>query len=373
MTFTCEKNHLQDALGLAIRAIAVRTPQAILECVLLTATEGVGLTISASNLELAINTSAIAADISTPGSLALDAKLFSEIVRKMPGEFVSIAADENNNVQVKSGRAKLMIVGQPADEFPVMQENELVPVNSGYTIKAQVLKDMIRQTIFSVSTDISKMILTGELIEVKDNTMRMVTVDMFRISYKSTQLEGNCAECKAVIPAKSLGELSRMLSSDAEEYVNVQLTDKRVIFKADNFTLISNLIEGEFIRYEQIFNEDFMTSVEISRNDLLSALERAVLVATENKLLPIKLDISEDDLMISARSERGETEDGVPCKTEGNSLCISFNPQYLIQSLRAVDDEIVVLKFNTQISPCIIHGTEEGSGFRYLIVPLRPD
>lgn len=373
MTFTCEKNHLQDALSLAIRAVSVRTPQAILECILLTVIEDVGLSLSASNLEITINTSPIAADISIAGSLALDAKLFSEIIRKMPGEIVSITADENNNVQVKSGRAKLMIVGQPADEFPIMQESELIPVNNGYTIKAQILKDMIRQTIFSVSTDLSKMVLTGELIEVKDNTMRMVTVDMFRISYKSVALEGSCEDCKAIVPAKALSELSRMLPSDKEEFVNIQLTDKRVIFKCDNFTLTSNLLEGEFIRYDQIFNEDFMTIIEINRNDLLNALERAVLVATENKLLPIKLDISDDDLVISARSERGETEDGIPCKTEGNPLRISLNPQYLIQSLRAVEDEVIILKFNTQLSPCTIRGMEESSDYKYLIVPLRPE
>ena len=371
MKFTCEKNHLQDALSLAIRAVAIRSPQAILECVLITATEGIGITLGASNLELSIDTAPIAAEIVQPGAIAVDAKLFSEIIRKMPDETVSISIDENNSVQVKSGRSKLMVLGQPAEEFPVLEE--VAPINTGYTIKAQTLKDMIRQTIFSVSTDISKMVLTGELIEVKDKTMRMVAVDMFRISYKATPLENDCDDCKIIVPAKALSELSRMLPSEENENVNIQITDKRVIFKYDTFTLISNLLEGEFIRYDQIFNEDFMTAIEINRMSLLSSLERAVLVATENKLLPIKLDISNDDLIISARSERGETEDGIPCKTDGNPIRISFNPQYLIQSLRAVDEETIVLRFNTQLSPCTIRSVNDSSDFKYLIVPLRPE
>ena len=376
ITLTCEKQRLQDALSLAVRAVSPRTTMAILECVLLTAQNGVGLTISASNLEINIDTAPIAADITMPGSVALDAKLFSEIIRKMPGELVSLTADHNNNVEVKSGRSRLTIVGQPGDEFPVMSESELVPVNQGYNLPAQTLKDMIRQTIFSVSTDQSKMVLTGELIEIKDNAMRMVAVDMYRISYKSSPLQGTATDSKAIVPAKALGELSRMLptgSGDSEE-VSVQLTEKRIIFKASNFTMISNLLEGEFIRYDQIFNEDFITAVEVNRTDLLNAFERAVLIALEGKNLPTKLEINDDDLMISSRNDRGdETEDGIPCKTDGKPLTISFNPRYFLDVLRAVDDENIVLKFNTQLSPCTIRGTEEGSDYKYLIVPLRPE
>jgi len=373
MTLTCDKQQLQDALSLAIRAVSPRTTMPILECVLLNAQEGTGLTLSASNLEINIDTAPIAADINVPGSIALDAKLFSEIVRKMPGEFVSLSVDEKNSVQVKSGRSRLMILGQHGDEFPVMSEAELVPIDQGYNLKATTLKDMIRQTIFSVSTDQSKMVLTGELIEVKDDTMRMVAVDMYRISYKCTPLPEGSVNSKAVVPAKALSELSRMLPSDENEEVSIQLTDKRIIFKAGTFTLTSNLLDGEFIRYDQIFNEDFITIVEVNRTDLLNAFERAVLVATENKLLPIKLEINNDDLIISSISERGETEDGIPCKTDGKTLTISFNPRYFIEALRAVEDEKIVLKFNTQLSPCTIRGTDEGADYKYLIVPLRPE
>jgi len=345
----------------------------ILECILLTAQEGVGLTLSASNLEITINTSPIDAEISMSGSVALDAKLFSEIVRKMPGEFISIDVDDNNTAIVKSGRSRLTIVGQAGEEFPVMSDAELVPVNDGYALPTQVLKDMIRQTIFSVSSDVTKMVLTGELLEIKDGMLRVVAVDMYRISYKATPLSADTVDSKVIVPARALNEIARMLPTEEDESVTIQLTGKRIIFAASSFTLTSNLLEGEFIRYDQIFNEDFLTVVEINRNDLLSAFERAVLIASENKTPPVKLEISDDDVVVSSTSERGETEDGVPCKTDGNALTISFNPRYFIEALRAVEDENIMLKFNSQLSPCTIKGVDDNADYKYLIVPLRPD
>jgi len=370
MIITCEKQQLQDALGLAIRAVSSRTTTPILECVLITAEKEKGLSFSASNLELTIDTTPVVAEIKEEGQIAVDAKLFTEIIRKMPGDQVSITTDDMGNVEVKSGRSRLNIKGQAADEFPVMSENELVPVNKGFSLKAQVLRDMIKQTIFSVSTDQNRLVLTGELLEVKDNTLRMVAVDMYRISYKSTPIEES-VDSKAIVPAKALNELSRMLPTDETEEVTLELTDRRIIFKASTFTLTSNLLEGEFIRYDQIFSEDFTTMVEVNRSDLLNAFERAVLVATESKMLPIKIEINDDDLVISSVSDRGETEEGLPCKTDGKALTISFNPRYFIESLRAVEDETVVLRFNTPLSPCTIRGAEETSDFKYLIVPLR--
>jgi DNA polymerase-3 subunit beta len=215
------------------------------------------------------------------------------------------------------------------------------------------------------------MILTGELIEVKDNVMQMVAVDMYRISYKSTNLPEGSVNSKAIVPAKALNELSRMLPSGENDEVSIQLTDKRIIFRTSNFTLASNLLEGEFVRYDLIFNEDFITMVEVNRTDLLSALERAVLIATEAKMPSVKLEINNDDLIISTSNERGETEDGIPCKTDGKALVIYFNPRYFIEALRAVEDENIFLKFNTQLSPCTIRGTDENTDYKYLIVPVR--
>ena len=372
MTLSCNKTSLQDALGLAVRAVASRSTLPILECVLLTASPDNGLTLSASNLDLSIDTAPIDANITVAGAVAVDAKLFAEIVRKMPGDSISITVDEKYNVQLKSGRSKLNIMGQPADDFPVQDNATISAGANSYILNNQVVKDMIRQTIFSVSTDMSKLILTGELIEVKENNLRMVAVDMYRISYKSTTLPEGSADAKAVVPAKALNELSRMLPIGESETVAVQLSGNRIIFAASNFTLTSNLLEGEFIRYDQIFNEDFLTIVNVDRDQLLSTFERAVLIASENKMLPTKLQIEDDVIKVTSVNEKGETsEEDIPCSTEGKALTISFNPRYFIDALRAIDEENITLKLNTQLSPCTIKGSEEN--YKYLIVPLRPE
>jgi len=369
MKITCEKQLLQDALGLALRAVSTRTTNPILESVLISTIGNDGITIKASNLDITIDTAIVLAEVQEEGVIAVDAKLFSEIVRRMPGTLLSISLGSFRVVEVRSGRSKLTIRGLSAEEFPILNEAELKPNSQGITIKSQILRDMIRQTIFSVSTDQNRLILTGELLEVKDNTLRVVAVDMYRISYKSVQIQ-EMNDLKAIVPAKALSELSRMLTND-EEDVLVEFTDKRIIFKTSTFTLVSSLIEGEFIRYDQIFSEDFATTVEVNREDLLNSFERAVLVATENKMLPIKIEISDDNITMSSQSDKGETYENIPCRIDGNTITISFNPRYFIEALKAIEDNTILLRFNTHLSPCTIKSTDENATFKYLIVPLR--
>ena len=371
MNLICDKQQLQDALALVGRAVSVRSTSPILECVLLRAHDD-GLTLSANDKEISIDTAPIPAQVDTPGSVALDAKLLTEIVRKLSGSSIAIETDEKNNAVCKSGRSRLKIAGQAADEFPVTPESELSEVNNRYTIKAHVLRDMIRQTIFSVAVDQSKLVLTGELMEIKNNVLQLVAIDMFRISYRMEGLPEDTPDAKAVVPGKALNELSRVLPSDEGEDVSFFFTEKRVVFETNGFRLVSSLLAGDFIRYDQIFNEDFATMVIVDRVALLGAFERAVLVAVENRMLPIKMEIQDDDLTITAASDRGHVEDGIPCQSEGKDLTIYFNPKYFIEVLRVIEEEEIVLKFNTVLSPCTIKGKDTESGHKYLIVPLRP-
>jgi len=371
MNLICDKQQLQDALALVGRAVSVRSTMAILECVLLTAQEG-GLTLSANDKEISIDTALIPAQVDVPGSIALDAKLFTEIVRKLSGDSIAIETDEKNNAVCKSGRSRLKIAGQDGDEFPVIPEGELNEVNHRYVIKAHVLKDMIRQTIFSVAVDQSKLVLTGELMEIKNDVLQLVAIDMFRISYRMEGLPEGSPDAKAVVPGKALNELSRILPTGEDEEVSFFFTENRAVFETGGFRMVSSLLVGDFIRYDQIFNEDFATMVVVNRVALLGAFERAVLVAVENRMLPIKMDINDDDLNITAASDRGHVEDGIPCQSEGKDLTIHFNPKYFIEVLRVIEEDEIVMKFNTALSPCTIKGKDTESGHKYLIVPLRP-
>ena len=370
MKICCGKERLVEGLSLVGRTVPSRTPLPILECILLTAEEN-GIRLSANDLEMSIETSALGAQVYEPGKVALEAKLFSEIVRKMPGEDILIESNEKNETVCKSGKAHFTIRGMPGEEFPVMPDMDH---KEGYTIQAQELREMISKTIFSVATEDTKPVLTGELIQHRENTLSLVAVDGFRISYCKIDLPEIAVKSSkpvsVVVPAKALRELSRILPADLEEIVAFYFTDNRIVFDLPQFTFVSRLLEGEFVRYDQVFNEDFTTNVKIKRQEFLNGLERAVLVARENKKSPVKLEIMEQSIVITSNTEIGKVYDEVYAEVDGNTLAIAFNPRYLIEALRAIEEEQVIARFTTELSPCIIRGAENDAA-KYLILPLR--
>ena len=375
MKISCATEILNEAINLVGRTVSTRTPLPILECILVTAFPDGTVRLMANDLEMGIETTPLAAEVETPGAVALEARLFSEIVRKMPGDTIQIEVNENYETLCKSGKARFKIMGLSGEEFPTMPEFSRT---GGYTLPTKLLREMVKQTIFSVAVEGIKPILTGELIEYKDDALRMVAVDGHRISYRAASQEDmesitkdDDAPLSVVVPAKALHELSRILPVETDEKVCCFFTDKRVVFDvAERFTFTSRLLEGEFIRYDQIFNEDFTTSVVISRADLLTALERAVLIARENKKTPVRMDISGTEVSIASQTETGNVHDEVMASVIGNELSISFNPKFLIDALRAIDEGQVSLRFTTNLSPCIIRGVENEHS-KYLILPLR--
>lgn len=371
MKIRCAKEKLVEGLNQVGRTVSTRTPLPILECILVAADEN-GIRLTANDLEMSIETAPMEADVDESGSVALEARLFSEIIKKMPDDFINIEVNENNETICKSGKAKFTIMGMPGEEFPVMPAMER---EAGYTVSAKDMRDMIRQTIFSVaSVDDGKPILTGELIHHRENALNMVAVDGFRISYRKLDLPENAltpaAPISVVVPAKALNELSRILPTEPEDTLDFYFTDKRIVFDLPNFTFVSRLLEGEFIRYDQIFNEDFTTNVTVNRQALLSGLERAVLVARDNKKSPIKLEIMESSIIITSNTEMGTAYDEIKAEVEGNTLEIAFNPKYLIEALKVIDEENIMARFTTGLSPCIIRGVDNDKA-KYLILPLR--
>ena len=373
MKIICNKNILQEALGLVGRAIAQRSTLPILECILISADDKEGLILRGSDREISIDTAPISVEIQREGKVALDAKLFTEIIRKMPGEYVDIETDDKLITTCKSGFAKLKIPGLPGDEYPINDPNDLKLIGDNYVLDAGKLRDIIRQTIFSVSVDPSKKVLNGELFQVIDNDLRVVAVDMYRIAYRSIRLTESGQDITVVIPPKALHELSRILPQEAGETVKFYLSEKKAVFQTKQFTLVTSLLEGSFIRYDQIFNEDFLTVITCNRAAILDAFERSVLVARGTDLLPIDMHISNDSVFISSGTERGQASEEFYCDIEGQELKIRINPRYLIEALRVISDEIVALKFNLSLSPVVIRGVEEDKTdyYKYLIVPLK--
>ena len=365
MKLYCARELLLNALNIANKAISNKTTLDILKCVLLTASNGKFI-VTATDLEIGIQSAPISATIEEEGSIALSASFFTEIIRKVNGENVLIQTNEKYETFISCGFSDFKIMGQNGEEFPILPE---VEKKQEYKILQSNLKDMIRQTIFSISQDESKPILTGELLEFKKDYLQMVSVDGFRISFRKEKLLETAEENKVVIPAKTLSEINKILNGEEKE-AQLYLTDKHVLFDIDGNIIISRLLEGEYIKYEQSFTEDYKTRFCVNTNDFLQTLERASLVSRDTKKTPVKLDIFKEKLSVKAQAEIGTAYEEIEIELEGEPLQIAFNPKFLIDALRVVDDEKVALQFTTSLSPCILKPLQ-GENFRYLILPLR--
>ncbi|MCI1959962.1 MAG: DNA polymerase III subunit beta [Clostridia bacterium] len=366
MKLTCNKEELLEGINIVSKAISTRTTMPILECILLSA-EDEGLTLTGNDLEIGIKSSVIEADVEKQGKTAIEARLFSEIIKRLNGNEVTIDTSDEKTAKINCGMSEFTIVIQQAEDFPSIPE---VEKDFKYEIKQCELKKMITQTIFSVAADESKPVLTGELFEIKSDCAEIVAVDGFRISYRKTNIEKQENTSKVIVPAKTMREISRILSDDENAETEIFITDKHILFSINGNTIVSRLIEGDYIKYEQTFTNEYKTKVTVNNDDLISALERATLISRDAKKMPVKLDISNGKIVITAQTEIGKAYEEVGCISEGDELKIAFNPRFLIEALKACDDEKVCIHFNGSLSPCIIK-PEENENYKYLVLPLR--
>ena len=367
MNIKCEKNILLNNINIVLKSVASRTTLPILECILLIADKE-GFRLISNDLELGIETSNIEADILEKGMVALEAKIFSDIIRSMPDGDISITVDEKNVAVIKNGKTEFKILGQKGEEFPTLDK---VEKEEKYSISSSLLKNMIKQTKFSVSTDESKPVLTGELIEIKEGNLNIVAIDGFRVSFRCTNISKDFKNAEVVVPAKALNEIIKILSDKEDSIVNLYFNDNHILFELDSCIIVSRLLEGEFLKYEQIFTEDYNTRIKLDRISFLNSLERASLISKDNKKTPVKLEIKNDEsLVITSNTEFGTSYEELSIDLEGEGLSIAFNPRYLIEALKAIDDEKILIQFMTSLSPCIIKGIDN-SDYKYLILPLK--
>jgi len=362
----CSKDLLVENINIISRVVSSRATQPILECCLLAATNG-SFKLMANDMEMAIETKGIEADIIEEGSIALDARVFFDIVKRMPGDSVEIHVDDKNLALIKAGKSEFKILGMNSEEFPPLPEVEKSDV---YNLPSLELKNMIRQTIFSVSTDISKPVLCGELLEINENCVRLVSVDGFRISLRKLDFNNNGQSAKVVIPGKTLNEISKLLSVDAESTTSLYITDKHILFELEGCTVVSRLLEGEFIKYENMFSKDAETFINVDRSDLLECIERSTLISKDSKKNPVKLKLTEGHIVVTSNTEMGASYEEVNTEQDGPDLEIAFNPRYVTDVLKALDYERVTMEFSTALSPCVIK-VEGSEDYKYLVLPLR--
>ncbi|MCL2698766.1 MAG: DNA polymerase III subunit beta [Defluviitaleaceae bacterium] len=368
MHIVCPKQKLLDSINIALKAVSVRTTLPILECILIIADDK-GVKLLSNDLEMGIETSPMTADdgvdVIEQGSVALEAKIFAEMIRRLPDADVRLTVDNNNLTHIECAKSKFKILGLSGEDFPYLPqvEKELM-----LTVKAEALKNAVRQTIFSAAVDESKPAFTGELFDIRQNELNVVTVDGYRVSHRRLEVDTELIH-SAIIPAKSLTEINRIITGDSD--INVYFTERHVLFEMNECTVVSRLLEGEFIKYDSVFDMTHTTEIMINRQEYLMALERAMLISAKDaKKNPVKLEIGGDGLIIKSNTENGTSYEELDIELTGAEMEISFNPRYLIDALKAIDEDRVCVRFSAALSPCVMTG-EGNTEARYLVLPLR--
>ena len=364
MKLICSKSNLLHGVNIVSKAVPTRTTMAILECLLIDASAN-EIKLTANDMELGIETK-IEGEIAERGVIALDAKIFSEIVRKLPDSDVTIETDASFKTTITCEKAKFNIVGKSGDDFsyiPYIERNEPI-IMSQFT-----LKEVIRQTIFSIADNDNNKLMTGELYEIEENDLKVVSLDGHRISIRNIELKNNYSHKKVVVPGKTLQEVSKILPGSAEDEVSIFLTDNHIVFEFENTTVVSRLIEGEYFKIEQMLSSDYETKVKINKRELLDCIDRATLLVKEGDKKPIIMNITDDSMELKINSFIGSMNEDIDIAKEGKDILIGFNPKFFIDALRVIDEEEVTLYMVNPKAPCFIKD-DEGT-FIYLILPVN--
>lgn len=364
MKLICSKQNLLYGVNIVSKAVPTRTTMAILECILIDASAN-EIKLTANDMELGIETK-IEGQIEERGIIALDAKIFSEIVRKLPDSNVTIETDSNFKTTITCEKAKFNIVGKSGDDFsyiPFIERNESVHI-SQFT-----LKEVIRQTIFSIADNDNNKLMTGELFEINENELKVVSLDGHRISIRKIQLKENYEHKKVVVPGKTLQEVSKILPGNADSEVDIYITENHIVFEFDNTTVVSRLIEGEYFKIEQMLSSDYETKVKINKRELLDCIDRATLLVKEGDKKPIIMNVTDDSVQLKINSFIGSMDEEIDVKKDGKDILIGFNPKFFIDALRVIDDEEVALYMVNPKAPCFIKDDDET--YIYLILPVN--
>lgn len=365
MNFSCEKKLLFDNINVVMKAVSTKSTVPILEGIYIKA-ENNKVKLFANDLKIAIEAN-IECEVEEAGEIVLNAKLFFEIISKLPEGIVNISTDGDLKTNIKCLASKFEIFGMNPEDFPSVEYNES---DEKIKISKTILKNIIRQTIFSIGTDEKKIVLTGALFAVNNKELKVVTLDGFRLSYRKTELSSDTLMTASyIIPGKTLSDLLKILN-DEESEVNICFTGNRVNINFDNCILYSNLIDGEFFNYEHILPNRCELNCICDTKSIIDSIIRSSLIITPDVKSPLKFDISKDQIYMTSMSKNGKAEDTLMCKTDGGDLSIGFNHKYLLDALRACDTKEVKLEFTSSLNPLVIKGADDDS-FIYLVLPLR--
>lgn len=363
MKFKCTRTDLSEAIQNVSRAVSSKASIPSLEGILIKAYDN-QIILTGYDLEIGMTTT-VEAQIKDEGEIIVSAKLFADIIRKLPEEIVSFETDDRLITYIVSGNADYQIIGMPSQDYPELpsfKETDKLTVNAG------ILKDMIRQTIFAVSDNITKPIYTGALFDVDKKILKIVSVDGFRMAIREENIDSDC-KTKFVVPKKTLSEILKLINDD-EKNVDIIIGQRHIIFNIENYSIISRLIEGNFLDYKSTVPQTENTHFTIKTSVLSNAVERMALLADEKIQSPIRCFVSSDEIKLSCSSAKGKASDNINLTVAGEEVEIGFNNKYLLDALKNSDTDEVKVILNGSLSPMIIKPIDSDS-FIFLVVPMR--
>ena len=362
MHLVCSKSNLLKSVNISLRAVPSRTTMSILECILIDASAN-EIKFTTNDMELGIET-IVEGTILEKGIVAIDAKIFSDIIRKLPDNDVTIQTDDKLNVTISCEKALFTIPGKRGDDFsylPVLERNEYI------TISQFALKEIIRQTIFSIAANENNKLMTGELIEIRNGELKIVSLDGHRISIRKLLLKEDTVSKKVIVPGKTLIEISKILSGEMEDMVNIFFTENHIIFEFDQTIVVSRLIDGEYFKIDQMLSSDYETKISIRKQEFLRCIDRATLLVKEGDKKPIVINIEDNVLELKINTPMGSMDEKIDIEKEGRDIMIGFNPKFLMDALKVIDDEVIDIYLVNAKAPCVIRN----ESYLYLILPVN--
>lgn len=363
MKFTVNKSDITEAVSNIQRAVSTKTSIPALEGILLSATE-TGLELCAYDLELGITT-VIPAFVMEPGKAVLSAKLFSDIVRRTPAETVTVSVDEKNMATLESGYSRFSIIGIPAEEFPELPK---LSDSTQISLPGALLKSMIRQTLFAIAESDAKPIHQGSLFSLENGILDVVSVDGYRLAVRREPVDFS-EDLSFVVPGKTLSELLKLIK-DSEEPVEISAGRRHILFKIDNYTVISSLLEGEFLNYKAAIPPESQTEVVLKTREAIDSVERVSLLITDRLKSPIRCLFDNNEVKLNCTTSTGRASDQLDVEMTGQSVEIGFNNRYLLEALRNTECDEVKVQLGGPLSPMKVV-PKEGDSFLFLVLPVR--
>ena len=364
MHIICDKSKLIEGMNIVMKAIPGKTTMMILECVVIEVKDN-QIKLIANDLQLGIET-LIDGEIKQEGSVAVGAKVFFEIIRKLPSDNVSITVDEEYHMNISCGKAKFNIMAKATDEFPYLPN---IVKDKNVNISQFTLIDIIRQTVFSISDNENAKVMTGELFEIHDSELKVVSLDGHRISIRKVKLNQSYDDVSVIIPGKTLIEISKIINGGMDDEVSIFFTDKHVLFEFEDTIVLSRLIEGEYYKIDKMLSTDYETKVTVNKREMLECIDRSTLLLKESDKKPVIIDVQDDYMKFAMNSAIGSMDEDIDASKEGKDILIGFNPRFLMDALRVIDEDEITMYMINPKAPCFIRDQEET--YIYLILPVN--